>query len=103
MSTSGVDGNERQCPSILYLYPKHLLYLACSSSHLYGGGLSLKLLSLYSKLSEDYALRPKASLKRWLEPQVAWLVLQIDLAYTPSYPKAVPYALRYRHHFVTTS
>jgi hypothetical protein len=29
-------------------------------------------------------LRPKASLKRWLGSQVAWLALQVDLAYTPS-------------------
>jgi hypothetical protein len=31
--------------------------------------LSLKLLSLYSKLSKGYALRPKASLKRCLGPK----------------------------------
>jgi hypothetical protein len=53
MSTIGVDENEGQCPSILYLYPRHLFYLACGSIHLYGGGLSLKLLSLHSKLSKD--------------------------------------------------
>ena len=103
MNTTGIDGSEGQCPLTLYLYPKYLFYLTYGSSHLYGGGLSLKLLSLYSNLSEDGALRPKASLKWWLGPQATWLVLQVNLAYTPSYPKAVSCASRYRHHFVTTS
>jgi hypothetical protein len=51
MSITGVDESERQYPLTLYLYPRDLFYLVCDSSHLYGGGLSLKLLNLYSKLS----------------------------------------------------
>jgi hypothetical protein len=47
MHTIGIDETEKQCLLTLYLYPKHLFYLACGSSHLYG----LKLLSLHSKLS----------------------------------------------------
>jgi hypothetical protein len=74
MSTIGVDENEGQCPSTFYLYPEQLYYLTCGSSHLYGGGLSLKLLNLQSKLSKGYALWPKASLKRWLGLQVVWHV-----------------------------
>jgi hypothetical protein len=46
----GVDESEGQCLQTFYLYPRHLFYLACSSSHLYGTGLSFKLLNLYSKL-----------------------------------------------------
>jgi hypothetical protein len=103
MSTIGVNESEKQYPSTLYLYPTHLFYITCGSSHLYGGGLSLKLLSLYSKLSKSCALRSKASLKRWLGPQVAWFALQVALTCTPNYPKVVPCALRYRHRFVTTS
>jgi hypothetical protein len=103
MSTIGVDESEKQYPSILYLYLRYLFYLACGLSHLQGSGLSLKLLSLYSKLFKGYALRPKASLKRWLGPQVAWFALQIDLACIPSYPKAIPYASRYCHRFAITS
>jgi hypothetical protein len=56
MSTIGVDESKGQCLSTLYLYFGQLFYLACDSSHLYGGGLSLKLLNLHSKLSKDYAL-----------------------------------------------
>ena len=70
MSTSGVDKSEGQCPSTLYLYNVQLFYLICNSSHLYGGGLSLKLLNLYSKLFKDYILWPKTSLKWWLVPQI---------------------------------
>jgi hypothetical protein len=103
MSTTDVDKNDGQCSLTLYLYPKHLFYLTCGSSHLYGGGLSLKLLSLHSKLFKGCALRPKASLKWWLGPQVAWLTFQVDLACTPSYSKVVPCNSRYRHRFVTTS
>jgi hypothetical protein len=104
MSTIDVDENEEQYPSIFYLYPVQLFYLICGSSHLYGGGgLSLKFFSLHIKLSKNYAFWPKASLKRWLGPQVASLVLQVDLACTPSHQKVVPYALRYRHRLTTTS
>jgi hypothetical protein len=71
MSITDVDKNEEQCPSTLYLYHGQLFLLACGSSHLYGGGLSLKIMSLHSKLSKDCVLWPKASLKRWLGPQVA--------------------------------
>jgi hypothetical protein len=91
MSTTGVEENKEQYPWTLYLYPRHLFYLPCSSSHLYGSSLSLKLLSLYSKLFKGCALRPKASIKRWFGYQVAWLAFQVDLACTPSYPKAVPW------------
>jgi hypothetical protein len=55
-STTGVDDSEGQCLLTLYLYPRHLFYLTCSSSHLQGGSLSLKLLSLHYKLSKDCAL-----------------------------------------------
>jgi hypothetical protein len=72
-----VDENEEQCPSIIYLYPGQLFYLAYNSSLLHGGGLSLNLLSFHFKLSKDCTLWPKASLKRWLGPQVAWLILQV--------------------------
>jgi hypothetical protein len=51
MSTTGIDESKGQCPLTLYLYPRDLFYPACDSSHLYGGGLSLKLLNLHSKLS----------------------------------------------------
>jgi hypothetical protein len=34
MSIIGVDETEGQYPSIIYLYPKHLFYLVCGSSHL---------------------------------------------------------------------
>jgi hypothetical protein len=73
MSTTGVDESERQCPSTLYSYPRHLFYLACGSSHLYGGGLSLKLLNLHSKLFKGCALSSKV---------VAWASSR--LACTPS-------------------
>jgi hypothetical protein len=56
MSTTGVDESEGQCSSTLCLYHGQLFYLICSSSHLYGGDLSLKLLSLHSKLFKDYVL-----------------------------------------------
>jgi hypothetical protein len=75
MSKIDVDESEGQCPSILYLYRGQLFYFACNSSHLYG--LSLKLLSLYSKLFKNCALWPKAFLKRWFGPQVAWLIVQV--------------------------
>jgi hypothetical protein len=103
MSTTGVDENEGQCPLILYIYLGQLFYLACCSSHLYDGVLSLKLLSLHSKLSKDCILWLKVSLKWWLGPQVAWLVPQVDLTCTPSHPKVVPYASRYRHLLATAS
>jgi hypothetical protein len=34
MSTIGVDESEGQCLLTLYLYPRHLFYLACGLSHL---------------------------------------------------------------------
>jgi hypothetical protein len=77
MSTTGIDESEGQCPLILNLYLGQLFYLACSSSHLYGSGLSFKLFSLHSKLFKNCALWPKASLKRWLGPQVDWFVPQV--------------------------
>jgi hypothetical protein len=77
MSTTSVDKNEGQYPSTLYSYPEQLFYLAYSSSHLYGCSLSLKLLSLHFKPFKDCALWSKASLKRWLGPQVARLVFQV--------------------------
>jgi hypothetical protein len=40
----------------LYLYFEQLYYLTCGSSHLYGGGLSLKLLYLHFKLFKGCAL-----------------------------------------------
>jgi hypothetical protein len=80
MSAIDIDESEGQSPLTLYLYSRHLFYLACGSSHLYGSSLSLKLLSLHSKLSKGCALRPKASLKRWIGPQVTWLAFQVTLA-----------------------
>jgi hypothetical protein len=77
MNTTGVDEYEGQRLLILYLYFKQLYDLAYDSSHPYGGGLSLKLLSLHSKLPKAYALWSKTSLKRWLGPQVTWLVPQV--------------------------
>jgi hypothetical protein len=53
MSTTGVDESEG---GTLHLYPRPLFYFACGSSHLYGGGLSLKLFSLYPKLFKGCAL-----------------------------------------------
>jgi hypothetical protein len=103
MSITGIDKSEEQCPSIFYLYHIQLFYSACGSSHLYCGGLSLKFLSLHSKLSKDCALWPKTSLKRWLGPQVVWLVYQVDLACIPCHSKAVPHASRYRHHIALAS
>jgi hypothetical protein len=32
MSTTGVDKSEGQCPSILYLNPRHLFYLTCGQA-----------------------------------------------------------------------
>jgi hypothetical protein len=64
MSTTDIDENEGQCPLTLYLYLGQLFYVACGSSHLYSGGLSLKLFNLHSKLSKDYALWSK----KWFEP-----------------------------------
>jgi hypothetical protein len=61
------------------------------------------LLSLHSKLFKGCALRSKASLKQWLWPQITWLALQVELACTPNYPKAIPCASKYRQCFVTTS
>jgi hypothetical protein len=69
MSTT-VDENKGQCTLTLCLYLKQLYYFACGSSHMFGGGLSLKLLSLYSKLPKIYALWSKTSLQRWLRPQI---------------------------------
>jgi hypothetical protein len=90
MNTTSVGESDGKSTSTLYLYLEHLYYLACGSSHLYGGGLSLRLFSLHFKLSKGSALKPKTSLKRWFGPQVTWLALQVDLAYIPSYPKMVP-------------
>jgi hypothetical protein len=70
MSITGVDESGEQYPSTLYLYSRHLFYLTCNLSHLYGSGLSFKLLSLHSKLFKGCALRLKASLKWWLGPQL---------------------------------
>ena len=77
MSIIDVDERERQCPLTLYLYLKQLCYLACDSSHLYGGGLRFKLLNLHSKLPKNYALWTKTSLKWWFRPQVAWFAPQV--------------------------
>jgi hypothetical protein len=33
MSTTGADENEGQSPLTLYLYPRHLFYLAYGSCH----------------------------------------------------------------------
>jgi hypothetical protein len=63
MNTTGVDEYEGQRLLILYLYFKQLY--------------DLKLLSLHSKLPKAYALWSKTSLKRWLGPQVTWLVPQV--------------------------
>jgi hypothetical protein len=103
MSIIGINANEGQYPSTLYLYFGYIFYLTCGSSHLYGDGLSLKLLNWHSKLIKDCILWPKAFLKRWFGPRVAWLVLRIDLACTLSHPKAVPCTLRYRHYLSTVS
>jgi hypothetical protein len=78
--------------SIYILHDYTILFAA--QAIFYGDGLSLKLLSLYSKLSKDCTLWSKASLKRWLEPQIVWLVFQVDLACTPNHPKVVSYASR---------
>jgi hypothetical protein len=103
MNVTSVDESEEKYPPTLYLYLEQLFYLACSSNHFYGDGLSLKLLNLHSKLFKDCALWPNASLKLWLGPQIAWFVPQLDLACTPSYTKIVSFASRYRHRLATTS
>jgi hypothetical protein len=64
MNTTGIDESERQCFLTFYLYSKQLYYLACGSSHLYGGGLSIKLLNLHSNLPKGYTLWLKPSLQR---------------------------------------
>jgi hypothetical protein len=71
MNTTSIDESEGQHPSTFYLYPTQLFYLACSLSHLYGRGLSLKFLNLHSKLSKNCTLWLKAALRRWFGPQIA--------------------------------
>jgi hypothetical protein len=46
MNVTSVDESEEKYPPTLYLYLEQLFYLACGSSNLYVGGLSLKLLNL---------------------------------------------------------